>query len=74
MKRESLGKPSPGIGEGSPRQSGINPGAESQSLGPTARADNKGAGELRAQLDHCPRISVHVGVCPAGAEAQKGDG
>ncbi len=21
-----------------------------------------------AQLDHCPRISFHVGICPAGTE------
>ena len=24
--------------------------------------------QLRPALDHCPRISFHVGVCPAGTE------
>jgi len=72
VRRESLWKSSPGIRDGI-LQAGISPGAESQRLGPTDGASSKELGGLRAQLDHWPGISFHVGVCPAGAEAQKGD-
>jgi len=68
MRRESLGKPSPGIGEGSPRQAGKKtPEPNPKGLGQPPGLVVKGWW-VRAQLDHCPGISFHVAVCPAGAE------
>ncbi len=63
MRRESLGEPSPGIGEGSPRQAGISPGAESQGLGPTAGAGRKGlVGYVRCWITARGYLSMLVSV------------
>ncbi len=63
MGRESLWKPSPGIGEGSPRQAGISPGAESQRLRPTAGARSKGlVGYVRSWITALGSLSMLVSV------------
>ena len=59
----SPGKASPGIGEGSPRQAGISPGAESQRLGPAAEARSNGlVGYVRRWITALGSLSMLVSV------------